>query len=287
MMKNMFEKVTCTSCQKQFDKMLDECPKCKTKNPHFDQNISNDKLFWLVPLRQVLLFIIVWVGITLFAALSQIVYLLIKQAMYPDIDPKALSSTLDVLMFPNLIAYLIVITIIGVIIFPFLNKFLKQFTNYKSYLFGLVFAVALLGFSIVWGNLSSILYTLITNEAPTGGNSNQIVLEELISYYPVLGVILFGIIGPIVEEFGYRVGLFNFLNRTNKIIAYCACGLIFGLIHFTIPSTTNGWINEFLQLPSYIIAGLLLCFAYEKYGLPACITVHIINYLVGVIVVLI
>ena len=57
-------------------------------------------------------------------------------------------------------------------------------------------------------------------------------MKKLLTLLLVLGVILFGIIGPIVEEFGYRVGLFNFLNRTNKIIAYCACGLIFGLIHF-------------------------------------------------------
>lgn len=283
----IFEKVTCDRCQKRFDNKLDECPKCHNKNPNFDISRTNTCLFWLDPLRQLCLFLLVWIGLSVLSFLTQLIGLAIMINANPNIDPKILASSNELIFSTNAISYALCIIIILIIIFPYIKKLLPHFNKLKPYFYGIGIMGLLVALSVVWGMISTSLYSLITGEASTGENINQQTLVSLIKIYPVLSLIIFGFVGPIVEEFGYRVGLFNFLQRKNKIFAYVISGIIFGLIHFTIPSSTNGWINELLQLPNYIFAGLLLCFAYDRYGLSAAITGHVLNNVLSVVLIMV
>lgn len=282
-----FDKTTCERCQKSFDNRLDECPKCHTKNPNYDISRSNNNLFWLDPFRQLALFLLVWIGLTVISVLTQIIGLAIMMANNPSADPEVLASSKELIFTTNALSYILCVIIIIIIIFPFKKKLLPHFNKLKPYFFGLGIMGLLVALSVVWGLISTSLYSLITGETGTGDNINQQTLITLIKVYPVLSLIIFGIVGPVVEEFGYRVGLFNFLQRKNKIFAYVISGVIFGLIHFTIPTNTNGWINELLQLPNYIFAGLILCFAYDKYGLSAAITGHVLNNVLSVILIMV
>lgn len=286
-MKNFFAKTKCGNCQKYFDNKLDRCPYCKTENKQLNLSVSEKNMFWLDPLRQILLFLLIWIGLSVFSLIAQIIIVNSLKIQNPNLNVDDLSSNVDVVMFPNTIAYSLMLVVIVLIIFPFRRKLSSQFNKLKPYFYGLGFTGLLICGSIVWGIISNYLYIAFTGEPPTTGNINQATLEKIISVYPVLSLIIFGIIGPVVEEFGYRVGLFNFLKRKNRIFAYIISAIIFGLIHFTIPSTPSGWINELLQIPNYIIAGALLCFAYEKYGLSASITAHVLNNFFSVILVMV
>ena len=92
-----------------------------------------------------------------------------------------------------------------------------------------------------------------------------------------------GIIGPICEEFAYRVGLFNLGMRINRLTAYLFATVVFGLIHMHDFASVNEWLN----FPSYLIAGGILAFTYDRFGLSASITAHVVNNLYAVILTLI
>ena len=286
-MKKFFEKTQCKDCQKIFDNKLNECPKCKTKNENANLLDNEKQMLWVDAIRQILLFFLTWIGLTVFSLLTQVITISAMIMQNPNLDVDSLATNVDVIMIPNVVAYIVMTIIIGIVMLPFRHKLLQQFNKLKPYFYGLGFTGLLICASIVWGIISNYIYIAITGDMPTSGNINQITLEKIISVYPVISIIIFGIVGPVVEEFGYRVGLFNFLRRKNRIFAYIVSAIIFGLIHFTIPSTANGWVNELLQIPNYIIAGALLCFAYEKYGLSASITAHVLNNVISIIMVMV
>ena len=85
-----------------------------------------------------------------------------------------------------------------------------------------------------------------------GVNDNENAIDSITNAYPLLSLLVFGIMGPVVEEFTYRVGLFSFIRRFNRPAAYIITIAIFALIHFNFQSTNI--VNELINLPSYIVA---------------------------------
>jgi len=55
--------------------------------------------------------------------------------------------------------------------------------------------------------------------------------------------------------------------------------LIFGLIHMSFKPETI--VNELVNLPSYILAGSILTYAYEKEGFAVSTYAHITNNLIS------
>lgn len=93
-----------------------------------------------------------------------------------------------------------------------------------------------------------------------------------------------GVIGPICEEFTYRVGLYSIARRLNKYVAIAFSTIVFALIHFSF--TSSDIVNELINLPSYLAGGIIFGIAYEHKG-PACsMTAHICYNLFSLIVVL-
>ena len=147
---------------------------------------------------------------------------------------------------------------------------LKPLINPKEIFLGLVFAGLLI-------SITSIYNAFIFNLGITS-NLNQVTVEEVALNSPFFSFIILGIIGPICEELTYRVGLFGIIRKYNRLASYIASSVIFGLLHFSLVDfTLSSFINELLNLPSYIISGLILTIAYEKGGFTSCIVAHMFN----------
>jgi membrane protease YdiL (CAAX protease family) len=98
--------------------------------------------------------------------------------------------------------------------------------------------------------------------------------------FPALSILFFGLIGPIVEEITYRVGLFGLAKRVNRVFAYIIVPIVFGFIHFDFESIgTDRFLNEIFNMPTYILGGLALAFLYDRFGFAASTTTHILNNL--------
>ena len=117
-----------------------------------------------------------------------------------------------------------------------------------------------------------------------GVNTNEEAAESMILAFPALSIIVLGILGPVCEEITYRYGLFSLLDKKSKILAYILTPLVFAIIHFDFG---GDMIIELLNLPSYIIAGVLLSLAYDKFGFHTAVIAHVINNLYAIIVTLI
>jgi membrane protease YdiL (CAAX protease family) len=131
--------------------------------------------------------------------------------------------------------------------------------------------------------IASALYSRLISFV--GSNDNQNAAVNLIANYPLFGILIIAFVGPICEEFTYRLGLFSFLSRIGRRKAYIISSLIFALMHFNFANPDI--LVEILNLPPYIISGLILTYTYEKYGFEAAITTHIFNNLFSTISIII
>lgn len=174
----------------------------------------------------------------------------------------------------NLISYILVAIIMLVIsLKDVFSKIIEQFKEKHALIDGIVYGFLLLGA----GAAISVVTTWLFGE--TDVNSNQSAIEKMTENYPISLVIMTVILAPIVEEFTYRLGVFNLLRRKNRWVAYGVSALIFGFIHFDFSVDTAAALKtELINIPSYIISGLILCRAYEKHqNIATSIIAHAIN----------
>ena len=126
-------------------------------------------------------------------------------------------------------------------------------------------------FDFVWGTILELL------PITSSDNINESSLQTMRQVYPVASFMIFGLIGPICEEFTYRVGLFSFFKRINKWVAYVVTVVIFAFIHFNFSTDPNVLLNEVLNLPFYMFAAFAFSFTYDKFGLAGSLTAHVAN----------
>lgn len=186
----------------------------------------------------------------------------------------------------NVLIYLITFAVFAIILIyvrAFIPLF-KGFTKLRPYIAGLFY-----GFVVI---VASVSYNVLVNLifGPSESNANQSSIEAMIKVKPALNFLWIVILGPLVEELTYRVGLFNGLKKVNRILAYVLSGLIFGLIHFTVPYNDGGGVDraklivEFINIPSYIISGLLFAYIYDKEGFATSTVAHVTNNLLSFII---
>lgn len=137
-------------------------------------------------------------------------------------------------------------------------------------------------------NLLTNIYSIIVSLAAGIENSNnQDIIEELSGSSPVLMFITVVIMGPLVEEFTYRVGLAGALAKWNKVGAIIISGVFFALIHFSFSKNTD-IIVELLNFPIYLIPGLFYGYLYVRTeNVWPGIILHVINNLLGFIMIMI
>ena len=248
-------KQKCPNCESYYDPTLQECPKCHKSNELYSQRDIPSSVAFFHPAAQIGLFL---AGFAYFGMLfSQI----ITNLIFKGLD-KTLSSAL-VLFF----SYLMMLGALLTIVFSTRRTmFFKKFTRPHDYLFGLAYAGGILGAGIVIGAIVNIFYQ--------GINDNQSSAINFANNYPLFAFFVICIFGPICEELTYRVGLYSFLRRINKVLAMVVTVLVFAFIHFDF--TAENIVAELWSLPSYIACGLILTIAYEHRG-PACsISAHMI-----------
>ncbi len=202
---------------------------------------------------------------------------LILSAIFPEYFVEDGPYYITGLTVINTIRYTLLSIVLAVMLLPRLKVLVKKFSNWKNDLLGIAFGVALILFTIGY-NL------IISQFIDPGTNANEVAAESMIKAFPVLSIVVLGLLGPICEEITYRYGLFSLLDKKSKILAYIITPIVFALIHFDF---TGDMVVELLNLPTYLIAGLGLCFVYDKFGFNASVIAHVVNNMYAIIVTLI
>lgn len=266
--KMLFEKKNCPECGSRYDVVEPTCPTCGKRDENFEQHKIPSNLLWLPIYKQILLFVIGLVGLNVVGFIVEIFAILM---------PKGTFSEAGYTTLVNTVRY--VVTFIGMLalIWKDFPKFRRFFNRAKPYLLGLAGGAAILAANITLNLITQAIY-------PTPENTNQQTVNSVITAFPVISIFVIGLIGPAVEELTYRLGLYTFLRRINKPVAYIITSLIFGLIHFDFfAGTATGYIIELVNLPTYIVVGFLFCLWYEKFGLASSIVAHQFNNLFSIL----
>ena len=247
----------------------------KTKRVFYPQSILNQELpLWL----KWTLFAVGFAGLQLLSLVFSVFFL---------------NSTLDMNLINSILmfsVYLVAAVIVVLLVF-FLRKqtflkCLKEFTQLKTY----GFALAVFGAMVVLNYIINLLYLPIPFY---GDNNNQESVVATTMAAPALMFFPLAIFAPLLEELTYRAGLMDAIGSKNRTLGILCSALIFGLIHFDwttilgVAAQLEGYtkemaINELLNLPSYILSGALLGFAYAKTGrISTSIGGHSLNNLLS------
>ncbi len=241
------------------------------------------------------LFLIGWLGLKIASTLVQLFVMLFKevpveealafiingdvtQSVYLALSPNSAS------MLVNALAYAIVALVMCLLMNKDLVEHIKSFKNGKAFVAGLVGFVLILTFNNVYRSLVNPLY-------PVSDNVNEESLDSIITIYPLCSILVFGILGPIVEELTYRAGLFTLTKKKNKVFAYVVTILVFAFIHFSFESVvsasqtgdTSWLINELLNMPTYMFAAAVFIYLFDNFGFAGSASAHLINNLISIV----
>lgn len=165
-----------------------------------------------------------------------------------------------------------------------LKDIIKQYKQIENIFKGLLYGAGLIIGTIIIGNFCYRIGELLG--VSTDVNENEHAIREATLSQPIVTAFMTIIFAPITEEIGYRLGLFGGIHKYNRYAAYAVTAMIFALIHFNFGA--DNILNELLNLPSYIFAGVWLCLTYEKSGsIVTSITAHMTNNAVTLILFLI
>ena len=243
------------------------------------------KLIEVSSLRQLFVFLFGWLGIRVIAYLASFVISLFIKVPDKNVDLEAYTRIVNkldpILEFSiYLLALVGVFAIVGI---PALKRIFKDFKNGDKIVKGFIYGGILLGATIVYNMFISTFY-------PIKDNANEEAVNNVIINSPILSFFFVTLFAPIVEEFTYRLGLFGLCAKKNKYLGFILSSLIFGLIHSPFLSgaflnmTHEELIIELLNLPAYMISGLILCLAYyNEESLVTSMTAHFTNNFVAFI----
>lgn len=262
----LFGKVRCSKCNKEYDECLPCCPYCDEKNNNVPERIIKSHISWFSFPIQITYFLVGFVGFFLLSALVSLLSYSLKdnEAFY--------------LLITNTTTYSVIFIAMLLICLFSKTKILYHFKDYKGYIVGVIGFVILVGLSF---GITAIFESFMK----VSPGQNQRAVEILVKNYPVVAFLILGIIGPIVEEFTYRIGLFSFISRINRVLAYIVTIVFFTLIHLNF--TSKDIINELISIPDYVLGASMLAITYDLRGPAASITAHILNNLFSIIYILV
>ena len=252
-----FSNKKCSNCQGYYDATLEQCPYCHKDNELYQRKSVLNNVFFFHPFAQAGLFL---AG---FAYVGMLVCEIIGSMFFGGFLNPLLQKVL-ILAFTYTMMFGALLTIA---LTTRRASFLKRYTRPLDYAFGAVYAVALVLAGFIIGTIVSQFYK-------GDNNANQAAAILISHNYPIIAGIILCLLGPICEEFTYRVGLYSLLRRINVFLAMAVTVVIFALIHFDF--SAEDIMSEVWSLPSYFASALILTLAYEHRG-PACaMTAHII-----------
>lgn len=285
-MKIYFQNKTCSKCGHNYDPINSKCPSCEKENDDrgslFFDNFIHAPIW-----KEGLFFLLSIIGLTIISSFVQLLQSSIYSFNHPEASINSIQAYLSGVDGASLrvfLSYGLLFAFMAVAFIGNYKEFIKQ-ASFKKFFLGIGFFGLLLGFSYIYSFISALLFKAAGIDPSV--NSNESTIRVISKAYPVAAIAIFGILGPMTEELGYRVGLFSILSRLGKVVGYIATAIVFAFIHFdwTCFSSTQAMIIEFINIPSYIIAGLILCIAYRKAGLLGSYTAHALNNLLSVILI--
>ena len=227
----------------------------------------------LVLWKQLVLFLVGWLGFQLLASIISVVVVALPSNVF-----SGSTAIYTKQMLINSLSYLI----LAGVLFGILNidtvKLVKSFAGWKPYVAAAICVASIFSFSIIWNSVLSLI------EMPVVDNVNQSSLESIEKVFPVASIMIFGIVGPICEELTYRVGLFSLCKRRSTELAYFVTIIVFAFIHFSVSKEPLTLLNEILNLPHYMFAAAAFSFVYHKFGFASSVTAHITNNLISLII---
>ncbi len=256
----------CPKCGHSYDPIEKHCSKCSEVNPNPMAHKKYHGLVWLPRWQEITFFLIGWLGLSLIAILVQLAF-------------SYLNTDENKVLFMSVTQFVTYgILFIGMIILVIQNhrKIFVSFKKIEPYVIGIGIGAIIILLSGLYSNIVSSFYSFDVNE-------NESLIRQITVSYPLFSILIFVFVGPICEELTYRLGLFSLSARLGKWAAYLITISFFALIHFDfLAGSAEGYIIELLNLPSYLIAGALLCFAYDYFGLATSVTAHIANNMVAI-----
>lgn len=267
----MFKKISCPQCHQAIDEKDNVCPFCDYKIRN-----SKDKSIYISFVKQIIVFII---GFACFQLVGFIISALISLiANQFSLDPSFVDGVKNN-AFTNFFTYGLLFYVMLFVLWNDNFKIIKSFKGIKPILLGIAGYAAIYAFNILYSNF------LVLIGIEFGNSGNESSLREIVKIYPIISLVIFGIVGPFVEEITYRIGLFSFFKRINRILAYVVTIIIFTLIHFTFKEETI--FNELLNVPYYAFAAITFCFLYDKFGFASSMYAHAFNNIIDIITVII
>jgi len=226
--------------------------------------------------KHLVIFGIGFLGVNLFSAFIVLFFRLTLGHIPGQLNPGFLATN-DFIGLSNGLIYFIIIVVMMIPLSSHLQMIISSFKNKKVWINGLGYTALIIILSGIYNFILQLTGLKISD------NANQSTIVNLVLNSPLDSFIWIVLLGPIVEELTYRLGLFTMIKKKNRVLAYIGVMLIFGLIHFDF--TNENLLNELLNLPSYIIGGAVLCLAYDREGLATSVTAHIFNNLLSFVMI--
>lgn len=274
-----FHEKNCPECGSRIDAGRNTCPKCRSSLD--DPGAKRFKnMLPLGTFREIALFVVGWLGFQVLGFIVSFIQIALAQGVLigAGLTGGSLSqaiqdyaSSVEGTAFLNYATYIVLFLVLLAIISPEIRRIASTFAKWRNVLWGLLGGIALIVVSMLWGMVVS---------AFDGGTSiNQETVVSIVDASPLFAVVVLGFIGPICEEITYRLGLFNLGMRIHPAVAYLLASVVFGLIHMKDFSSLNEWLN----FPDYLFAGLILSFVYHRFGFEGSVAAHVLNNLIAVI----
>lgn len=251
----------CPNCNSYYDATLKKCPHCYKNNELYMNRQISDKIAFLHPFAQIGLFLVGFAYAGMIIAEFICAFFLANFVSGDELYKKTILLFLAYsMMFGGLLT---------IVLTTRKKEFFSKYRRLLDYLYGIAYAVTIVFASMMVSSLINIFH-------PIADNSNQTTAVEIANSYPTIALIVLGFLGPVCEEFTYRVGLYSFFRRINKYLAFVITIIVFAFIHFDFEAIgTPNIVEELWALPSYLVSGLILTLAYEHRG-PACsMTAHV------------
>jgi membrane protease YdiL (CAAX protease family) len=262
----LIRNTNCPKCGHIYDSIERHCPKCSEANPNPMSHKKCRGLVWLPKWQEITFFLLGWFGLNIIATLVQLAF------SYLNTD----GNEVLFMSITQFITYGILFLGMFILVVNNHRKIFVSFKKIEPYVIGIGIGAIIILLSGLYSRIVSSFYTFNVNE-------NESLIREITISYPVFAFLIFVFVGPICEELTYRLGLFTLSARLGKWVAYLVTVSFFALIHFDFfAGSAEGYIVELLNLPSYIIAGALLCFAYDYFGLAASVTAHVVNNMIAI-----
>lgn len=261
----MAKTCNCKKCHTNYDAFLSNCPLCNENNDTFplDRRFSN--ILFLTDIKLVLLAFVGAIGIFAFNILFTLAF---RNMPFDD-------SLKDTIV--SFTTYVIVLSLLFCIINSDYKKLFPTFKKIKPIIVAAIGAGVAIGFSFAY---SAILKAAGYNYV---SSSYQTSSETMCRNLPALAFFSFVIVGPLCEELAYRVGFFGIIRKHNRFLAHLTVILIYSLVHLDF--TQLGNVNEWINLPVYIVPSFILTMLYEYEGLSASLYAHALNNLISFILI--